>query len=178
MCYHGTIEFYCWSLMLTNPTTTQALAVKPHCLTLTVLWVLKDSLVLFLPVLMNFLNPQSSPLLLILFTSSCTSPPLSVTVCTEREPHHIINHILRNSLHPKCRKGLLCAVASDRRSNCLLMEGTQPHRSLKMNGDKLSALIITHTHTWVQPTWCYTDKSGHLQRKTQVRCGQASTATQ
>jgi len=44
------------------------------------------------------------------------------------------------------RVDLLCAAVADGRSNSLLMEATQPHCSLKMNGDKLSALIITHTH--------------------------------
>lgn len=171
MCCHGTIKFYC-SLMLMNPTTTQALVVKPHCLTLTVLRVLKDSLVLSLPVLMHFFYPP-------VFSSSSVHLQLSQLLSAQKGNHTTsLTTSCGTACTPKCRKDLLCAVASDGRSNCLLMEGTQPHRSLKMNGDKLSALIITHTHTWVQPTWCYTDKSGHLQRKTQVRCGQAATATQ
>lgn len=150
-----------------NPTETPALVVKPHCLTLTVLWVLKDSLASSLP---SLLLPIFPSLLLSLLTSFCPSPALWVIVSADREPRRIINRLSQYSLHPRCREQGFY-VPADGRSNSLLMGATQPHCSLKMNGDKLSELIITHTHTWVWPTLHNTDNSGHLQRHIQWHTG-------
>lgn len=141
-----------------NPSETPALVVKPHCLTLTVLWVLKGSLASSLP---SLLLPFCFTLLSLL-TSFCPSPALWVIVSADREPRRIINRLSQYSLHPRSREQGFYAPA-DGRSNSLLMGATQPHCSLKMNGDKLSALIITHTHTWVWPTPRNTDNSGHLE---------------
>lgn len=135
-----------------NPPETPALIVKPHCFTLTVLWVLKGSLATSLPSLLLdfFLPPFSSPS----FTLFCPSPTLWVIVSADREPRRIINRLLQYSLHRRCgEQGFY--VPADGRSNSLLMGAMQPHCSLKMNGDKLSALIITHTHTWAWPTLYY-----------------------
>lgn len=125
------------------------------------LWVLKGSLA-------PSCHPRS--FLLFLLASFCPSPALWVIVSADREPRCIINRLSQYSLQPKCREQGLY-VQADGRSNSLLMGATQPHCSLKMNADKLSALIITHTHTWVRPTLRNTDKSGHLERHIQWDAG-------
>lgn len=154
--------------MLMNPTETPALVVKPHCFTLTVFWVLKGSLAFSLPSQLH--SFFVSFLLLSLLTLFCPSSVLWVIVSANREPCRIINRLLQYSLHPRCREQGFY-VPPDRRSNSLLMGPTQPHCSLKMKGDKLSALIITHTHTWVWPILPNTDNSGHLERHMQWDAG-------
>lgn len=136
--------------MLMNPTETSALVVKAHCLTLTV-WVPKGSLV--------------SPAPSFLFHSVHLQLSRLLAAQTDREQCRIINRLLQYSLHLRCKEQGFY-VPTDGFS---IRGGgaTQPLCSLKMNGDKLSALIITHTRTWVWSTLCNSDNSRHLERHMQ-----------
>lgn len=91
--------------MLMNPTETSALAVKPHCIALTMLWMLKGSLVNSLRhTLHHHPHPPFSRL-------HSVHPQLSEVLAAYGEPCRIIKRFRGTASTPRCSEQGFYVVA-------------------------------------------------------------------